>query len=63
MSELMTKMQSIYGSAGMRQPPSRDELYTALDTVTAALKSHKERIDALEDPKPRVRVPAGSKRV
>lgn len=63
MSTMKDEMTKMYGTKGMRQPPSRDELYDCVDIITEAIKSHKDRLDALENGKPRVRVQAGSERV
>lgn len=65
MAERTTKeaMAEIYGKSGMARPPSRNELYEAVDIITDTIRSHKRRIDALEGDKPRVRVSAGSKKL
>lgn len=62
-STMKDEMIKLYGKAGMRQPPSRDELYDAVDVIVEAVRSHKDRLDVLEGKKPRVRVPAGSEHV
>lgn len=65
MTERTTKeaMTEIYGKSGMARPPSRNELYEAVDIITEAMRSHKKRLSALEEGKPRVRVSAGSKQL
>lgn len=62
-STMKDEITKIYGKAGMRKPPSRDELYGAVDVILEAVRSHKARLDVLEGNKPRVRVPAGSEHV
>ena len=62
MKSASEEMLAIYGRKGMKQPPTREELYEAFDLTAEALRSHKARIEALEGSKgvkPRVRVPAG----
>ena len=53
------QMIKLYGTAGMIRPPSRNELYDAVELITEAIKGHKDRLDALEAGKPKVRVQAG----
>jgi hypothetical protein len=64
-------MQMVYGAAGMQRPPTRKELYEALDIIQDALYGHRDRLIEQKDeisnlraslPKPKVRVPAGSER-
>lgn len=64
MTSMKAEMQKIYGKDGMRRPPSRDELYDAVEIITETFKAHKARLDAIEGEKaakPRVRVQAGSR--
>lgn len=54
-----------FGDEAMDRPPSRRELYQALDQITEVLRAHKNRFEEIEGTKaakPRVRVAAGSAR-
>ena len=53
------QMIKLYGTAGMIRPPSRHELYVAVELITEAIKGNKDRLDSLEAGKPKVRVQAG----
>lgn len=54
-----------WGPEALKRPVKAGELYEIADMVTAAIRSLRERIDAIEGKKgikPRVRVQAGSTR-
>ncbi len=66
MSSVSAHIREKVGAAAMRSPPTREELYSAVDTITETIKNHKERLDLLEGKqpeKPKVRVQAGSVRI
>lgn len=62
-SELVGEIQ---GEKRMRKPPSRDEFYKNIDGLIDVIRSHKQRLEALEgqkDTKPRYRVPAKTRSI